>query len=330
MVSIENLYFLWYYNIEICLSEDNMFSITEKAYAKINLYLDIMDKREDGFHNLLTIMQIVGLYDEVDINLNMTKKISVKLLNSDIDIPQEKNIAYIAAKKFYDNLDFIPVSGADISIKKNIPMAAGLAGGSADAAAVLRGLNYLYGKPFTRQELCKIGMEIGSDVPFCIVGGTQVCKNKGDVTFDMYGIQHYHLLIACKGDKESTAVQYRKLDQKYNNFKDYVCGKNYGDLFGAFSVGRCSEAFPLMFNIFEDLYENDENIRKIKSIMYDNEAKVAMISGSGPAVFGVFPNSFYAEDAQEELAKEGIESVICLPINKEYDVMLPGDKPWQM
>lgn len=305
-----------------------MFSVTEKAYAKINLYLDIMKKREDGFHDILTIMQIVSLYDEVDITLNMTKEITVKMLNSDVNIPQEKNIAYVAAKKFYDNLDFIPISGADIIIKKNIPMAAGLAGGSADAAAVLRGLNYLYGKPYTREELCEIGMEIGSDVPFCIVGGTQVCKNKGNVTFSMYGIKNYNLLIACSGGKESTATQYSQLDKKYNNFKNYTCGKGYGDLFGAFSVGKCSEAFPLMFNIFEVLYEKDEGIKKIKSVMHDYSANVAMISGSGPAVLGIFPDVYYAEDARDELLKLGIQAFVCRPINVEYDRIDPNVPVW--
>lgn len=307
-----------------------MFSRTEKAYAKINLYLDITNKREDGFHDLLTIMQLVTLHDEVDITLNMTKEISVKVLNPEIDLPQEKNIAYIAAKKFYENLDFVPVSGADITIKKNIPMAAGLAGGSADAAAVLRGLNYLYGKPYTRKELCRIGMEIGSDVPFCIVGGTKVCRNRGDVTFDMYGITNYYVVVACKGEKKSTAEQYRKLDEIHNDFKEYVCGKNYGDMFGAFTVRRCREAFPLMFNIFEELYEDDENIKLIKKIMSNNEACVSMVSGSGPAVFGAFSDIIYAEDAQEELLKAGIESYICHPINKEYDAILPYDSGWSL
>lgn len=305
-----------------------MFFVKEKAFAKVNLYLDIMNKREDGFHDILTIMQIVDLYDEVEVSLNMTNVLSVKIENSDIDIPQEKNIAYIAAQKFYEHLYFVPKGSADIVIKKNIPMAAGLAGGSADAAAVLRGLNFLYGKPFTLKELCDIGMEVGSDVPFCIVGGTQVCRNKGDVTFSMNGIRSYNLLIACGGTKESTAVQYRKLDEKYNNFENYVYGKNYGDLFGAFSVGRCSEAFPLMFNIFEDLYENDENIKLIKSIMKNNEVKASILCGSGPSVLGIFPSRYYAEDAQEELAAYGIKSFVCMPINYEYEEMVPGMRLW--
>ena len=172
-------------------------------------------------------------------------------------------------------------------------------------------------------------MEIGSDVPFCIVGGTQVCRNKGEVTFDTYGIRSYNLLIAYAGGKESTAEMYKKLDEKYNNFKDYVCGKNYGDLFGAFSVGKCSQAFPLMFNIFEDLYQNNENVNKIKSIMYANDARVAMLSGSGPAVLGVFDDFVYTEDARDALAKEGIKTYICHPINLRYDQMLPGVDPWR-
>lgn len=300
-----------------------MHYIIEKAYAKINLYLDIMKKREDGYHDIITIMQIVSLYDEVEVSLNFSDKISVKIVNSDIEIPQEKNIAYIAAQKFYDKLYFTPIGRADISIKKNIPLAAGLAGGSANAAAVLRGLNYLYGKPFTTEELCEIGMEIGSDVPFCIVGGTQVCKNRGDVTYEMLGIKNHHILIATGGIKESTAEQYKKLDEKYNDFKDYFCGRNYGDVFGALSVGRPREAFPIMFNIFEDLYQDNKEIAKIKSIMYENDASLAMISGSGPSVYGVYPSRIYAEDAQEALAKEGIESYLCVPINNVYEAILP-------
>ena len=301
--------------------EDYMFSVTEKAYAKINLYLDIIKKREDGFHDILTIMQLVSLYDEVKIYLTNTKEISVTMVNSDVIIPQEENIAYLAAKRFYENLDFAPSGGADIYIKKNIPLAAGLAGGSADAAAVLRGLNFLYGSPFSIKELCKIGLEIGSDVPFCIVGGTQVCKNRGEVSSCSNGIQDHFLLIACAGQKESTAMQYRKLDEKYNDFNEYECCKNYEDLCGAFSVRSTTKALALMFNIFEDLYENDENVRKIKQIMYEYEANKAIISGSGPAVLGIFSSINYAEDANEKFKKLGIRSFVCSPMDKEYEVM---------
>ena len=258
------------------------------------------------------------------------KEISVVMKNVDIDIPQEKNIAYIAAKQFYESLDFVPNSGASIEITKNIPMAAGLAGGSADAAAVLRGLNFLYGKPFTTKELCKLGLSIGSDIPFCIVGGVQVCAGKGEIVGTTFGgIRHYNMLVACGESKVSTAEQYKHLDEKYNDFKTYQHGKNFQDLMTELIGERCMAAFKLMYNIFEDLYTEDSSVSKIKKIMYDNEAKFAMMSGSGPAVFGAFPNSLYAEDAQQALAKEGIKSYICNPINNTYEFLLPGVDPWR-
>lgn len=299
----------------------------EKAYAKINLYLDIEKKREDGFHDLFTIMQIVDLCDDVTITINQTKDITVRMINSPVEVPQEENIAYKAAKLFYDNLDFEALGRADIEIVKRIPVAAGLAGGSADAAAVLRGLNYLYGKPYMLEDLCKLGATLGADVPFNIVGGVQLCRGKGEYMYQTNGIQHYNLLIACGDEKMSTAEQYKLLDEKFNNFENYPIKEQFQTAYLGFSTGRCSEAFPGMFNVFESLYENNETFNKIKNIMYSNEAKIAMLSGSGSSIFGVFPNSLYAEDAQEELAKEGITSYICRPINKTYEYILPNTDP---
>ena len=299
----------------------------EKAFAKINLYLDIEKKREDGFHDLFTIMQMVDFYDDVTVTLTHEKGITFTMQNAPVDVPTEKNLAYIAAKKFYESLDFVPNGGADIEIYKRIPMAAGLAGGSADAAAVLRALNYLYGKPFMLEDLCKLGATLGSDVPFNIVGGVQLCRGKGENMYRTYGIQHYNLLIAYGGEKLSTADQYRNLDKMYNDFKDYPIKEKFHQAYIGFETGRCTEAFGGMYNVFESLYENDETFKTIKEIMYRNEAKVAMLSGSGPAIFGIFPNSFYAEDAQAELKKQGIESYMCNPINKTYEYILPGEDP---
>lgn len=306
-----------------------MYWKNEKAYAKINLYLDIQKKREDGFHDLFTLMQIVDFCDDVTISTNSTKTITLTMSGIPVDVPNEKNIAYIAAQKFYENLDFEANGRVDINIVKRIPVAAGLAGGSADAAAVLRGLNDLYGKPYTTEELCKLGATLGSDVPFNIVGGVQLCREKGDIMYQTYGVQHYNILIAFGGHKISTAEQYRKLDEKYNDFLDYPLKEEFQKMHLAFATGRCSEAFGNMYNIFETLYEDDETFNKIKRIMYENEAKVAMLSGSGPSIFGVFPDSFYARDAQEALAKEGIESYLCNPINKTYEYILPNTEPWR-
>ena len=293
----------------------------EKAYAKINLYLDIEKKREDGFHDIFTIMQIVDLYDDVVISLNDTKNITLIMKDSPIDVPMEKNIAYIAAQKFYENLNFEVNGRADIEIIKRIPVAGGLAGGSADAAAVLRGLNDLYGNPYTVEDLCKIGASLGSDIPFSIVGGVQICRAKGECMEETHGIKNYCILIACGDEKLSTAEQYTKLDRLYNDFVDYPIKEEFHKVNLGFSTEQYEEAFKGMYNVFESLYEENAKFKKTKDIMYSNSAKIAMLSGSGPSVFGVFYDRFQAKKAQETLSKEGIKSYLCSPINRTYKLM---------
>lgn len=307
-----------------------MESHTEKAYAKVNLFLDILGKRDDGYHDIYTIMQLVTLYDEVEITLTHNDDINLTVKNADLGIPKEKNLAYIAAKAFYENLNktLLRVSSrADITITKNIPAAAGLAGGSADAAAVLRGLNVIYGKPYTKEQLCEIGMTIGSDVPFCIIGGTKVCQGKGDMKLDIRGLRYYRILIACNEQKVSTARQYQRLDEIYDDFKDYPINMRFTETVNALMNHEGRRALNSMYNIFENLYYENEGIFKIKRIMYENNAKLAMLCGSGPAVFGVFDDFVYMEDAQAALEKEGIKSYPCQMINLEYEYLIPGRDP---
>jgi 4-diphosphocytidyl-2-C-methyl-D-erythritol kinase len=268
-------------------------------------------------------MQLVSLYDEVEINLNKSKEIGLTVKNSELGIPNEKNLAYIAAEKFYENLKYskIPTeTKVDITITKNIPAAAGIAGGSADAAAVLRGLNKIYGKPYTKEQLSKIAMSIGSDVPFCLEGGTKVCRNKGDIDLGISGLKDYKILIACGGKKESTARQYQRLDEKFNDFKDYQINVNFAETINALVKQDNELAIETMYNIFETLFEEDSKINEIKRIMYKNNARLAMLCGSGPSVFGMFDNVIDMEEAWATLEKEGINSYKCQMINFEYDI----------
>lgn len=307
-----------------------MESHIEKAYAKINLFLDILGKRDDGYHDIYTIMQLVTLYDEIEITLNDKQEINMTIKNTDLGIPKEKNLAYIAAQKFYDNLCYTLLrmnTRADITITKNIPAAAGLAGGSADAAAVLRGLNAIYGKPYTKEQLMEMAMSIGSDVPFCLIGGTQICKNKGDIDIGIYGLRNLRILIACDGEKESTAKQYQKLDERYNDFKNHPINLNFSETVCALMNHECRRAVTTMQNIFETIYDENSSVAKIKNIMYDNHANLAMLCGSGPAVFGAFDDIFNLEDAQAALEKEGIRCYSCRPINLEYEYLIPGRDP---
>ena len=313
-----------------------MKSVVEKAYAKINLYLDVLGKREDGFHEVLTIMQLITLHDEVYLELNETGKITIEIENSDFDISPEKNLAYIAAIKFFDKINIDQKNkkkikdGLHIRIAKHIPIASGMGGGSADAAAVLRGLNRLYDLVLSKKELCAIGAEIGSDVPFCVVGGVQICKGRGDeLVLDILGIQQYYILTAAADKKISTADAYSKLDRLYDDFKTHSVMEDYGIMISDLVSGRCRHAFTLMSNIFEDIYDENTNVGKIKEIMMNNSCKFAMLSGSGPTVYGAFPGRLDAEDAQQELLQNGIDSIISSPINLVYELMDDYDKPWK-
>ena len=302
----------------------------EKAYAKINLFLDILGKRTDGYHDIYTIMQLVTLHDDVEITLTKNQEINFKMINIGEDIPKEKNIAYIAAQKFYENLDktYLCIkTRSDITITKNIPMAAGLAGGSADAAAVLRGLNKIYAKPYTNEQLMEMAKELGSDVPFCLIGGAKVCKNKGDIALDINGLRNFRILIAIDGEKESTAKQYQKLDEKFNNFIDYPINLQFSETVNALTNLEGRRALTSMYNVFETLYDENSSVQRVKKLLYENKARFAMLSGSGPAVFAAFDNIFWLEDAQEILEKEGIKCYQCDLINLDYEYLIPGLKP---
>ncbi|MGM9632554.1 MAG: 4-(cytidine 5'-diphospho)-2-C-methyl-D-erythritol kinase [Eubacteriales bacterium] len=299
--------------------------ISEKAYAKINLYLDIESRRDDGYHNIITIMQLVSLCDEVLIDFSAENaRTVVEVKNSEALIDEKSNLAYIASETFYGYYKKRHVGAINyprIEIIKSIPVAAGLGGGSADAAAVLRGLNKYYGKPFTTEELCEMGLEIGSDVPFCIVGGVQVCRGRGEVSVSLCGIHNYHLLIACGDKKDSTKEQYRRLDELFYNFERDYHKMAYMNLAESLTAGRLKDAFKYMYNIFGTLYGKDSGVEKIKRIMTDNGACFASLTGSGPSVYGIFPDSLYAEDAQMALERENIKSYICLPINLTFEKM---------
>ena len=149
------------------------------APAKINLYLDVTGKRSDGYHEVVNIMQSISLSDTISIEKSNLEKISIKCNVEDVP-KSRKNTAYRAAEIFLEKAGMI-FQGLNISIHKEIPVQAGLGGGSADAAAVLCGLNRLFEKNYSLEELCRMGASIGADVPFCIVGGTQLCRGIGDV-----------------------------------------------------------------------------------------------------------------------------------------------------
>lgn len=280
--------------------------ITVKAAAKINLMLDILEKLPNGYHSLWMIMQSVGVYDRVIVEKKTSGGITISC--SEEDIPtDERNIAYKAAEKFFD---FCGEEDRNIhiNIEKKIPHAAGLAGGSADGAAVITALNSLYEKNLPVKKLCQIGVKVGADVPFCIQGGTMLAQDIGQVLSQLPDIPSCFFVLAKPQQGVSTAEAYAAVDSinlrhpdAHTMFRSVVDG----DLEGiAKSLG----------NVFEQAVDVHERV-PIKEIMRKNGAIGCCMSGSGPTVFGMFRNRGCAVKCAGELSEKikGLTVNVCAP-----------------
>ena len=264
------------------------------AAAKINLLLDLTAVLENGYHSIYTVMQSVGLYDTVTVETNDSGKISLSC--SDETMPlNNKNTAWKAAESFFEYIGK-PVQGTNIHIEKNIPSQAGMAGGSADAAAVIKALDILHNTALTDDDLFGIGEKVGADVPFCITGGTKLCLNKGEVMAKLPDFPDCYIVVAKPDQGVSTKEAYDNFDSaEWIRHPD-----NEGFLFAAtqqnFDI-MCKKAA----NVFEQVVEVSDRV-KIKAIMRNNNAKLAMMTGSGAAIFGVFPNEEDADRCYSELS----------------------------
>lgn len=284
-----------------------------KAYAKINLHLDVTEIRNDGYHNIQSVMQSVSLCDIVDIERIEGDEIIIECDTQGVPL-DERNIAYKAARRFFDRAGIS--SGAIISIKKNIPMAAGLAGGSADGAAVLVGLNKLFDGALTDNEIYEIGASLGADVPFCISCGCCYTEGIGEKMTDITSLSSDTILvIACGGEGVSTPMAYRMLDDKYNKFVDYNA-KGCDNLKESLAIGK-DDFYKDIFNIFEEpIASVRPAVGRAKEIMLGSKARTAMMSGSGPSVFGVFANVEDAEGAVVALKEQGYFASVAYPTAK--------------
>lgn len=274
-------------------------SITMKAPAKINLILDIVGKRDDGYHNLRSVMQTISIFDYVTLTVSDNKtdedfpNITIKC--SKPNIPTDKrNIAYKVCESFLKLLGNVTFSNIEIDIKKNIPSGAGLAGGSADGAAVLVGLNKLCGERFSVNELCKIGASIGADIPFCIVGGTTLCEGIGEKLTPLTPLPDCKILVVKPKVSISTSLSYKRFDElenpKLSDFDRFIKAIENGD---------SAEISKTLSNSLEEVAGEDV-IDKIKSVMIKSGALGSIMTGSGSAVFGIFEDEKTAEKCAEK------------------------------
>ncbi len=302
----------------------NNLSTGTEAYAKINLYLDIVGKRSDGYHDLCGIMQQISLCDNVYVDYESSDEtvitVSCESGELDSDIPSGKgNVAYRAAEAFLTSIG--ESAKVDIRIVKNIPSPAGMAGGSADAAAVLNILNSLCGdeKRMTTDDLIKLAEKIGADVPFCIVGGTKTARGIGGVLGECPKLPKCFIVVAIKGEGVKTPWAFGELDRRYDNFSDtnirQGSEKRLEVMLNALKDQDLCGVCDSMFNVFESVisYVNGF-VSELIEVMKGNGALNAMMSGSGPSVFGIFENAENAENACRELEACGAKAFLCEPV----------------
>lgn len=283
------------------------------APAKINLGLEIGKKRADGYHNVEMIMQSVSLYDEIDLLVDNSGCITV---NSDIHLncSLESNIAFRAAKEFLNYVK-MPDTGVRIKIKKNIPMCAGMAGGSADGAAVIWGLNKILGLKLANENLCEIGEKIGSDVPFCIVGGTAYASGRGTKLEKLNSLSKCHIMIVKPDLSISTAKAYEDFD----NLKIH-CVHDLSLLKSAINSGDLSKVCERLYNRFEEVI-NEHEIFEIKKRMKNYGAEGSLMTGSGSAVYGIFQDEICAKKCFDSMKKLYPNSYLTQPIDRGVAIM---------
>ncbi|WP_173435606.1 4-(cytidine 5'-diphospho)-2-C-methyl-D-erythritol kinase [Selenomonas ruminantium] len=270
--------------------------VTVEANAKINLTLDILGKRPDGFHEVAMVMQTIGLHDtlvmektERDIELS----INVPWLKAD-----EKNLAWRAAELIRQEYGL--EGGVRIELTKRIPVAAGLAGGSADAAAVLKGMNDLYGLQLDEEKLCELGARLGSDIPFCIMGGTMLATGRGEVLTRLSDMPETWVVLAKPRISVSTAWAYQNYDEQgADRHPDNEAIKQ------AIARGNRKAVAGLLCNVLESVtIKKYDVIAEYKQMMLDKGAMASMMSGSGPTVFGLAKSREQAESIADVLRQE--------------------------
>lgn len=276
-----------------------MDSITRKAYAKINLGLDVIRRRPDGYHEVKMIMQTVNIWD-----LLTFRKISDPGIFLSVDRQElpagADNLVYKAADLIMRECHVD--GGVEISLEKHIPVAAGMAGGSTDAAAVFHGLNQLYDLGMSIEQMQKMGVKIGADVPYCIMGGTALSEGIGEILTPLAPPPPCVLLVAKPDISVSTKFVYENLHvDKLTRHPD-IDGMR-----AAIREGNLAGITGRMENVLETVTVKEYPvIREIKKVMLDKGAENALMSGSGPTVFGIFKEKGTAEAASEEIKRQGL------------------------
>ena len=276
-----------------------MTTLYEGAFAKVNLTLDVLGKRADGYHDLKGVMQAISIRDDIEIDVGTGKPWVLKCDREDVPC-DERNLAWKAAQVYLDAMGKDP-DGVEIRITKRIPSQAGLGGGSADAAAVLRALNRHYGEPLSIGALAELGAQVGSDVPFCVICGTAVAEGRGERLRKLPNIPDCFFVV-CKPDfSVSTPEMYRKLDEK-----GFHARPDHTAMESAILAGDLGRIAQNLCNVFDPVVTEEHlELNYIKSIFNSYGSVGQQMTGSGSAVYCIVENFEYA-------------AVICSMLRENY------------
>lgn len=290
-------------------------NLTILAPAKINIFLDVLGKRDDGFHDISSVMQTIGIFDRLRVTVNDAAQgecvIAVECGGDALN--NEKNIVYAAAKAFFAsaNIDSYNVS---FDIEKRIPMMAGLGGGSSDAAAALLALNMLYETELGVDKLAEIGASVGSDVPFCVKRGTVSVSGRGEIMKDAPPMPDCFIVVAMPNEEKiSTKEAYSKIDA-------ISVIAPVSDIENALSECDVEKTGKSLFNKFEYILPSESKSLALKRAFLDLGAYGALLCGSGSAVFGLFSSVAEAKAAAEKLSGEA-ETFVCTPIRRNTSLI---------
>lgn len=273
-----------------------------RAHAKLNLTLDVLGRRPDGYHDLRMVMQSVALADILTLEERGGGELRVRT-NLHFLPNNEKNLAAQAALRWWEARGQAP-RGLEIAIEKRVPVCAGMAGGSSDAAAVLRALNQMEGAPLSPQELAKIGERVGSDVPYCILGGTALAEGRGEILTPLPPLPRCWAVLCKPEFSISTPALFAKIDSVRLR-----CRPDTQGAVAALEAGDLHGVARRMYNVFEDALPERQRARvnDIKNVLIQCGALGASMSGTGPTAFGLFDDENLARQARERLADLGGE-----------------------
>jgi 4-diphosphocytidyl-2-C-methyl-D-erythritol kinase len=291
--------------------QNKVMEIKVNAYAKLNLSLDVLSKMKNGYHAMRMVMQCVDICD--DIHIVQRDKPGILVRTNVPYLPCDgRNIAYQAAQQFLNAANLHSV-GLTIDIFKRIPVCAGMGGGSADAAAVLRGLNQMFHCVFGSNDLQVLGKTLGADVPYCVCGGTMLAEGIGDVLTELTPIPHTYIVVCKPSFSVSTPTLFAKLDQIRVKYHPDTNG-----IIVALNQGNVKDIAHRLYNVFECALPSSaqQTIAEIKMKLIDNGALGAVMTGTGSAVFGLYDSKHTAQQAYSVLKKQYNDCYLTETIGK--------------